>query len=112
MCCRLRAKPEDRIESFAISYENVLQSLPFYLHRRIFIEGDAGELELGRAHAADADEWFLPSQGAQDAFRNTPLGTWVITSDEAIKYLRSAGSLEPFEFVAREGDLQLLHKVR
>jgi hypothetical protein len=108
----LEAKAEDRIVACAIAYEDVLQSLPFYTRRRIAIQGDPGELTLGRDHAADAAEWFFPALDAPEALRGLPVGTWVVTSDGVSKYLRAAGALEPTDLVAREGQLLLFHKVR
>ena len=109
----LSAKPDDRIVAYGLSYEDVLQSLPFYTGRRIVIEGNPGELELGRQHAEEgADAWFLADPGAQEALRGLPAGTWVVTSDGAVKYLRAAGALDPADLVAREGRLLLFHKVR
>ncbi len=55
----LRAKPEEQIVAYGLSYEDVLQSLPFYLRRRIVIEGKPGELELGKDHADDASGMVL-----------------------------------------------------
>ncbi len=108
----LRAKPEERIVAYGVSYEDVLQSLPFYTKRRIAIEGPAGELTLGRDHAEDAADWFMTDPGAQDAFRATPPGSWVVTSDDVAKYLRQLGVLESFDLAGREGPLVLFHKVR
>jgi 4-amino-4-deoxy-L-arabinose transferase-like glycosyltransferase len=107
-----RARPEDRVVAYGLSYEDVLQSLPFYLRRRIVVEGKPGELELGRENAADAADWFWTDPGAQDGLRNLPSGDWVVTSEDAAKYLRQAGSLDPFELIAGEGSLLLFHKIR
>jgi len=108
----LEAKADERVVACAISYEDVLQSLPFYAGRRVAIQGDPGELTLGRDHAADASPWFSPALGARDALRDLPAGTWVVTSEGAAKYLRAEGALEPTELAAREGQLLLFHKVR
>ncbi len=57
-------------------------------------------------------EWFLNDPGASDGLRHLPSSAWVVTSEESAKYLRAAGSLEPFELVAHEGPLVLFHKIR
>ena len=108
----LATKPDERIVAYSVSYEDVLQSLPFYTGRRIVIEGNPGELELGRQHAEDAGDWFLADPGALDALRALPGGSWVVTSEEAAKYMKAAGSLDSLDPVAREGTLLLFHKVR
>lgn len=108
----VRAKPDERVLSYGVSYEDVLQSLPFYSKRRIIVEGQPGELALGQEHADDASDWFITDPGAQDAFDDTRLGTWLVTSDDMAKYLRPIGVLDPFDLIGREGRLLLLHKVR
>jgi hypothetical protein len=108
----LRAKTEDRIVCYGISYENVLQALPFYAHRRIAVFGDAGELSMGRDHASDAAAWFAEESAAPQALGALPAGTWVVTNDEHEKVLLQAGVAEAFEPAGREGTLLLLHKVQ
>jgi 4-amino-4-deoxy-L-arabinose transferase-like glycosyltransferase len=108
----LQAAPEDRIVGYGVSYENALQSLPFYTKRRMAVFGDVGELETGRDHAEDAGEWFTPEAGAPAALSEMPVGTWVVTNEEHEKVLSQAGVAQTFEPAAREGPLLLLHKIR
>ena len=66
-----------------------------------------GELTLGKEHDPDAAEWFITDPGAPEAFRATPIGTWVVTSDDVAKYLRPLGTLDTFDPAGREAMLRL-----
>ena len=103
----LHAKPEETVQSYGLSYEDVLQSLPLYARRRIAIIGQPGELAMGQEHAEDASEWFITDPGASEAWRTPPTGAWLVTSDGVAKYWRSIGKLDSFDLVGREGTLVL-----
>jgi len=107
-----RAASEERIVSYGISYENVLQALPFYLKRRIAVYGDAGELAMGADETPDAADWFSPESEARNAVARLPAGSWVITNEEYHKDLAQAGIARAFEPAGREGRLLLFHKIR
>ncbi len=107
-----RARPEERILTYGVSYENVAQTLPFYTKRRITVLGDPGELEMGLSHASDAAEWWTPESSAAEALAKMPVGTWVVTNEEYLKGLKATGANTSLELVSREGLLLLLHKNR
>ncbi len=108
----LRAKPEERVVAYGVSYENVLQTLPFYTKRRLSVFGDAGELSTGRDQAPEDSDWFSAEPTAMDALSKMPEGTWVITNEEYLKGLSQKGLADAFEPAGREGRLLLLHKVQ
>src|SRR4029077_19007512 len=89
-----RAKPEERVVSYGVSYENVLQTLPFYTKRRIAVFGDPGELEMGAGDAPEAAEWFSGETTAKDAVVKLSPGTWVVTNEEYLKGLSEIGFAE------------------
>jgi 4-amino-4-deoxy-L-arabinose transferase-like glycosyltransferase len=107
-----RAAPEDRVVGYGVSYDNVLQSLPFYSHRRIAVFGDPGELDLGRVHTADAADWFVLEGEAPAALKSMPVGTWVVTDAEHHKILSQTGVSAALELVSRDGRLLLFRKAR
>ena len=108
----LRARTEDQVVGYGISYDNMLQALPFYTHRRIAVFGDAGELSMGRDHSADASRWFVEESGGPEALGAMPAGTWVVTNEEHEQVLLQTGVAQTFEPAGREGTLLLLHKIR
>jgi hypothetical protein len=107
-----RAKPEERVVSYGVSYENVLQALPFYTQRRIAVFGDPGELDMGAGDAPEAADWFSGETTAKDSVAKLSPGTWVVTNEEYWKGLRDAGLAEAFEPIGREGRLLLFRKVQ
>ncbi len=108
----LRSKPLDRTLTYGISFENVAQTLPFYLKRRVAIFGDPGELAMGADKAPEAAEWIFPQPESAAALARMPQGTWVVTSDVVQKQLTQAGPGRSLELVMREGKLILLRKIK
>ena len=107
-----RAKPEEGIVVYGVSYENMVQTLPFYLKRRVGVLGDPGELQMGLSQSSDAGEWFAAEAGAEEALAKKPVGTWVVTNEEYAKRLGQTELADAFEPAGREGRMLLLHKVR
>jgi hypothetical protein len=112
MTLRERAQPLERIVGYGVSYENVLQTLPFYAGRRVMVLGPAGELELGAGHDPAAGDWFAPEETAQETLLRQSAGTWGVTDEEHWKTLSPAGGGNLFELIQREGRLILFQKVR
>lgn len=110
---RQRSRPDERVAVYGVSYENHLQTLPFYAKRRVAVYGDPGELELGRDHAADAPAWFAPEGvAALDALFREPAGTWVLSDAEHWVAVEQSPSGNFFNKVAQEGRLLLFQKTR
>jgi 4-amino-4-deoxy-L-arabinose transferase-like glycosyltransferase len=107
-----RAKPEERVVSYGVSYENVLQTLPFYTKRRIAVFGDPGELDMGAGDAPEAVDWFSGETTAKDAVVKLSPGTWVVTNEEYLKGLSEIGFDDAFEPMGREWRLLLLRKAQ
>jgi len=105
-----RSRPEDKVVVYGVSYENHLQTLPFYAKRRVAVYGDPGELELGSRHAADAAVWFASESSALEALLHEPAGTWGITDEEHWNALEQSPSKDLFAKVAQEGRLLLFQK--
>jgi hypothetical protein len=105
-----RLKSEDKVVAYQVSYENYLQSLAFYLKRRIAVFGRYGELSLGQQHAADSASWFSPEETAIEALLHMPPGTWGVTDERHWGPL--ADFPDMFKPIALEGRLVLFQKVR
>jgi 4-amino-4-deoxy-L-arabinose transferase-like glycosyltransferase len=106
-----RAGPNDRIVAFGANYENVLQSLPFYLSRRIPIYGPYGELALGAEHD-DSQGWFIPEDQAVAAMQALPVGTWCVSDPEHFMALRQASGGNEYDSAYPSGRLVLFRKAR
>ena len=107
-----RAKPEESVVCYGVSYENALQTLPFYAKRRVAVFGDPGELAMGSGDDPEAASWFSGEATAKDALAKLPMGSWVVTNDEYLKGLAEARLANDFESVSREGRLLLLRKIK
>ena len=105
-----RSQPSDKVIVYGVSYENHLQTLPFYARRRVAVYGDPGELDLGSRHATDAAAWFAPENAALEALLHEPAGTWGITDEEHWSALEQGPSGNLFDKIAQEGKLLLFQK--
>lgn len=110
MVLRDQATPDQKIVAYGVSWENRLQSLVFYSRRRVAVYGDRGELEMGLSHDSDAAEWSVPAEQATEALLQLPVGSWVVTSSEALDRLKESQPAAPFTLVAQQGTLRLLQK--
>jgi len=115
-----RAGPQDRIVAYGVSYENSLQTLPFYAQRRVAVFGDPGELTLGRDHTPDAARqtsgearqeaaaWFASEESAQAALLREPAGFWGVTDEEHWGALQQVSA--SFEKIDEQGHLVLFQR--
>jgi 4-amino-4-deoxy-L-arabinose transferase-like glycosyltransferase len=107
-----RAQPQDRVVVYGVSYETYVQTLAFYTRRRLALYGPMGELALGAEHAADIVGWFADGEPATTALMASPIGTWVIVSDESLQYLSASGFKDHFDTIENAGHLHLLSKLQ
>ncbi|HVO33706.1 MAG TPA: phospholipid carrier-dependent glycosyltransferase [Elusimicrobiota bacterium] len=105
-----RALPEDRVATYGVSYEDVMQSLPFYAQRRVLVLGEPGELALGLSHASDAADWYVPPERAAEALSQLPGGSWIVTGAEHAEQLLQGPSGESYTLVQSQGPYRLLQK--
>jgi hypothetical protein len=109
---RRESKPEEMVVGYGISFENVLQTLTYYLGRRVAVFGDPGELTTGAGLDPDAAKWFAPEATAQTAMLQAPPGTWGITDQERWDALQQADPSDDFALIQRQGNLLLFRKIR
>jgi len=107
---RAEVKENDKVVAYLVSYENSLQTLAFYLGRRIAILGRYGELSLGEQQASDSASWFAPKEKATEALLSMPAGTWAITDERTMGSLARYGDL--FMLAGREGWLVAFKKLK
>ncbi len=105
-----RAQPEDRLAGYGVSYENVLQTLPFYARRRVIVLGDPGELALGFQHAGDLGDWFTPEASAAEGLAKLPGGSWIVTDAPHWAALQQGSQADVYTLVESQGLLRLLQK--
>lgn len=96
-----RIDDNEKVVAYQVSYENSLQSLAFYLGRRIAVLGRYGELSLGEQQASDSASWFAPKEKATEALLSMPAGTIGVTDERTMASLGRYGNL--FVPVGREG---------
>ena len=105
-----RTGPEAALIAYGANYENVLQTLPFYLGRRIPVFGPPGELTMGLETEQTDESWYVPEDKAQSALLAMPPGTWGITDEEHWQALRQAAPPDSFHSVNQTGGLLLFRK--
>lgn len=108
---REQAGPRDKIIAYGISYEDHLQTLPFYVGQRIAVLGPFGELSLGQQVDPDASAWFVSEEGALEALRNATLGTWGVTNKSHWDTLQQSDLAQSFQLQAHVGPLFLFRRI-
>jgi 4-amino-4-deoxy-L-arabinose transferase-like glycosyltransferase len=107
-----RIAPGETLVAYGANYENVLQSLPFYLRRRIPVLGPYGELALGQQQDNSTGAWFVPEDQMTSALMAMPAGTWGVTDAEHWQALRQTAPPESFQMISQDGRLLLFRKTR
>jgi hypothetical protein len=101
-----------KVIAYRIAYDRRLQSLPFYLNRRIAIFGSSDELTFGQEQDAASGPWFVRDEEAEAAILAMPSGVWGVTDATYWQDLRQKADPDMFQLMKQSGDLLLFRKER